>query len=130
MEVGTLEGLQQTTISFNLSGIDDGCPELVTEIWLETPVDHEFTIAKAEDMMVYLTGAEVTNDDHEHMFVTAKLSGDYFAHVSVTPVGFECAMAMVEDCTDVIVRYPCGAELKDFTATPAIHYPNTETLPS
>lgn len=130
MTVGTLEGEQQTTISFNLSGVSDSCPELIAEVWLETPVDHEFTLAKPEDMKVSYQGDEVVNDDFSHMFTTSELSGEYYAHVTVTPVGFECAMALVEECTEEKVIYPCGADLSDFSAVPAINFPTAETKPS
>jgi hypothetical protein len=43
MGVETIIGDQRTTISFDFAGIDENCPDLVAEVWLETPVDHEFT---------------------------------------------------------------------------------------
>jgi hypothetical protein len=64
------------------------------------------------------------------MFTTAELSGEYYAHISVSAVGFECAMALTEDCTEEKVIYLCGAELKDFTAIPAIKFPTETTLAS
>jgi hypothetical protein len=88
MNVETLQADQKTTLDFTFAGIDEGCPDLVAEVWLETPVSHEFTVAKEADMRVTITSADIINGAQSHVFTTSKLSGEYFAHVSVSPAGF------------------------------------------
>lgn len=36
------------------------------------------------------------NGQFEYSFDSDEFTGDYFAHVSITPFGFECAMAIDE----------------------------------
>jgi hypothetical protein len=121
MNVETLLADQKTTLDFIFTGIDEGCPDLVAEVWLETPEDHVFTVAKASDMKVTISSADIVNGAQSHVFTTSKLSGEYFAHVTVSPAGFECAMALTEECQEKFVVYPCKAVLSNFTAIPAIN---------
>jgi hypothetical protein len=72
-------------------------------------------------MKVALDSADVINGAKSYEFTTTQLSGAYYAHVTVSPSGFECAMALTEECTDKTVVYPCAAVLDDFTALPAIN---------
>jgi hypothetical protein len=51
-------------------------------------------------MKVALSSADIANGEKSYVFTTAKLSGKYYAHVSVSPAGFECAMALTEECQD------------------------------
>jgi len=95
----TLNGQQKTDIKFELTGIDENCPELEATVWLETPEGHVFkSDATAAAMTVALQPSDVVNGVFAYTFDSAELTGDYFAHVSITPFGFECAMAIDEDC--------------------------------
>jgi len=126
MHIEVLDGEQMTTVKFDLGNRSADCPELTAEVWLELPEKHEFTIAKEEDMKVTI-GDDRLSGEVEEKFVTATISGEYFAHVTVSPAGFECAMAMVEECTDVVVQYPCKAVLSKLSGVPAV---NTELGPA
>jgi len=46
--------------------------------------------------------------------MTTSLSGDWFVHVTVAPYGFECAIAMVAECSKVDVFVPCNAQVDNF----------------
>jgi hypothetical protein len=71
-------------------------------------------------MKLTLTNDEVKNGAVTREFETSKLSGLYYAHVTVAPAGFECAMAMVEECTSESMEIPCAADITKFTATAII----------
>jgi len=60
-------------------------------------------------MHVTLTDAEIKNGKVSREFETKKLNGDYFAHVNVSPAGFECSLALLEECTSESVAMPCNA---------------------
>jgi len=47
-------------------------------------------------MTVSLNSADIMNGQFEYTFDSDEFTGDYFAHVSITPFGFECAMAIDE----------------------------------
>jgi len=95
----TLNGQQNTDIKFTLSGIDENCPDLEGTVWLETPEGHVYkTVAHADTMTVALTPADINNGDFVYSFNSNEFTGDYFAHVSISPFGFECAMAIDEQC--------------------------------
>lgn len=122
MQYETLNGKQRTDISFELTGIDAECPELEGTVWLETPHDHVFeSDAQEASMTVNLGTADVVNQKYQFSFDSDELTGDYFAHVSISPFGFECAMAIDEACLDEYVAYPCDAVLSGFRATPTIN---------
>ncbi len=123
MNIEVLQGDQVTTIDFDVDGISSECPQLEAQVWLEVPETHVFTQATEADMKVTASDAELRSGKVQKSFSTSKFSGDYYAHVSVSPTGFECAMAMVEECTDVFVQYDCAAVLNSFSAAPGI---NTE----
>lgn len=71
-------------------------------------------------MKLTLTNAEVKNGAVTREFETSKLSGLYYAHVTVAPAGFECAMAMIEECTSESIEIPCAADITKFTAAASI----------
>ena len=111
---------QRTQINYDLAQLEN-CPDLLVTVWLEVPTTHEYTIATADEMTQYQSLDEVTAANHTHEFNTTKLSGEYFAHVSITPYGLECAFAITEDCTSELVYSPCEAEAFGLSARSVIN---------
>jgi hypothetical protein len=99
----------------------NGCPDLVAKVWFESPNDHEVPDRKEIDDADTLRQAIVTGDKISHTFTTRPLNGVYYAHISLTPFGFECALALDEDCTDMSVAIPCDAKAFDLTGTAIVN---------
>lgn len=56
-----------------------------------------------------IPSADIVNGKWSHDFDLATVNGDWYAHVTVSPTGFECAMSIVDACTEVDVNAPCAA---------------------
>lgn len=51
----------------------------------------------------------MVNGAVERVFETGIISGEWFVHVTITPTGFDCAMAITDGCAAVDVEQPCNA---------------------
>lgn len=106
----TLQDQLKLVPSFTFSGIDENCPDLYATVWMEppagcTPDDG----CPAEGYKTTIEPADIVNGEWSHEFLTSKVNGLWYAHVTVTPAGFECAMAITDGCTPVNVALPCDA---------------------
>jgi len=111
MDYSVLDGQLSTKISYSVEDTQN-CPDLQATVWFETPegadvedqtkIDDSETIAQA-------AGGTISNT-----FVQAPIKGEYYAHVTVVPFGFECAMAIDETCTELAVNLPCEAKITYF----------------
>jgi hypothetical protein len=61
------------------------------------------------------------NGEWSHEFLTTAITGEWFAHVTITPTGFDCAMSITEECTAVDVSIPCTAAISGLTASNSVN---------
>lgn len=100
MEIGTLTDQLKITTSFTFSGIDENCPDLTATVWVEPPAQCATnSLCPAEGFEVVISPEDVKNGAWSHDFSLNAVSGDWYAHVTVSPYGFECAMAITDACT-------------------------------
>lgn len=109
--------IQETDVVFSLSNTE-GCPDMLMTVWFELPegLDHTHADVPDQEYTLHYEPAEVmaiAGDGYLHTFTTLPISGDYVVHVSLSPYGFECGLSITEECQDVPVILPCGAEFVD-----------------
>jgi len=63
----------------------------------------------------------MVNGEWSQEFITSAISGEWFVHVTITPDGFDCAMAITDGCAGVTVSEPCNAVVSDFDASNSIN---------
>jgi len=98
------------TPSFDFTGIDENCPELTATVWMEAPaICATNDNCPAEGMEVVISPEDIKNGSWSHDFMMNSVAGAWYAHVTVSPYGFECAMALTDDCTSIINNPPCAA---------------------
>jgi len=68
-----------------------------------------------------IPSVDIVNGKWSHDFDLATVNGAWYAHVTVSPTGFECAMTIVDACTEVDVNAPCTAVVSE---TSVINYIN------
>jgi hypothetical protein len=111
-EQSSLDGTLKLTPSFEFTGIDENCPELTATLWMEPPAScAETGICPTEGFEVVLGPDQVKNGAYSHEFLLNNVDGLWYAHVTVSPYGFECAMAITDGCTDINVAAPCAAQV-------------------
>jgi len=49
------------------------------------------------------------------------VKGDWYAHVTVSPYGFECAMALTDACTEIDVVPDCNAQVTKVQGIPSVN---------
>jgi len=115
------------TPSFTFSGIDDNCPELTATVWVEPPVACQTnSLCPAEGYEVVISPEDVKNGSWSHDFKLNYVSGEWYTHVTVSPYGFECAMALTDACDSFSPPGNCNAVVTSFSATNAINYEPTD----
>lgn len=120
MEIGTLGDQLKISTGFSFSGIDENCPELTATVWVEPPAQCATnSLCPAEGFEVVIAPEDVKNGAWSHDFTLNAVSGDWYAHVTVSPYGFECAMAITDACTMGEVDMPCNAAVTSWVGTPA-----------
>jgi len=119
---GTLNTSLKLEPSFVLSGIDENCPEMTAKVWLEPPANcATLTNCPTDGLEATIDAADMVNGPWKHEFTTTAITGEWFAHVTITPSGFECAMAITDACTAVDVEVPCNAKVTSFTASNSVN---------
>lgn len=115
--------------NFTFSGFDaDVCPDMEGTVWLEPPsACASDPSCPAEGITIPITTAEIVNGPWSSTQLTGKVSGEWFAHVTITPVGFECALAMADSCTSIDVAMPCDAVVSGFAGDASINTANGQT---
>ena len=94
------DGSKTSTLSIDFSGIDTNCPDLTATVWMETPDAYQGDAASAEEFSITLTPDQVVNGVYTHEFTSKQVTGTYYFHTTVTPYGFECALPLLDTCTD------------------------------
>lgn len=118
----TLDGKLKLTPSFDFSGIDENCPDLTATVWMEAPATCvESDLCPEEGYTITLEPEDVKNGSWSHNFELDVVKGTWYAHVTVSPYGFECAMAMTDGCTSLEVTPECTAKVTSFSGIPAIN---------
>lgn len=103
------------TPSFEFTGIDENCPELTATVWMEAPpICASSNNCPAEGMEVVISPMDIKNGSWSHDFEMNSVAGDWYAHVTVSPYGFECAMALTDGCTAINVTPVCNAKVTSF----------------
>jgi hypothetical protein len=112
--------------SFTFSGFDaDLCPDMEGTVWLEPPsACSTDPSCPAEGITIPISTAEIVNGAWTSTQTTGKVSGEWFAHVTITPIGFNCALAMVDTCTAIDVVMPCEAAVSGFSGDASINTQN------
>jgi hypothetical protein len=77
---------------------------------------------------VPITSAEIVNGSWTTTQTTGNVGGEWFAHVTITPVGFDCALAMAESCTAIDVEKACDATISGFNGIPSINTSNGKAV--
>ena len=121
-EYATLGDTLKLTPSFTLSGIDSACPPMEATVWLEPPSDcATISGCPTEGLSTTIPADQLVNGAWSQDFTTDKISGEWFMHVTVTPTGFDCAIAMTDACSPVEIAAPCAAEVSGFKASNSIN---------
>jgi len=100
----------------------DLCPEMEGTVWLEPPsACASDPSCPAVGFTIPITSAEIVNGPWTATKTTGSVGGEWFAHVTIAPVGFECALAMADSCTSVSVEKNCAATVSNFNGIPSIN---------
>lgn len=103
------------TPSFEFTGIDENCPELTATVWMEAPaICATSNNCPAEGIEVVISPEDIKNGAWSHDFMMNSVAGAWYAHVTVSPYGFECAMALTDGCTEIDATPVCAATVTSF----------------
>jgi hypothetical protein len=101
-EQATLGNQLRLTPTFDFSGIDENCPEMTATVWLEPPemcsmVDD----CPNEGLSHTIPASKINNGTWTEEFVLdTKINGCWNVHVTVTPSEFDCAMPLLDECSE------------------------------
>jgi hypothetical protein len=102
------------TPNFVVAGINEDCPRLTASVWMEPPASCVAAgVCDAAGTTVVID--DLVNGPWSQDFTMATHQGEWYAHVTVSPYGFECAMALTDACTAVDVVTDCQAVISNFS---------------
>lgn len=118
----TVGNKMRISSTFDLSGVDENCPELTATLCYDPPAECVTNGHCALEGLEYvMNNDDLVNGSISHTFNTSQVSGEWSAHVTISPYGFACGMAIAEACASVDVDIPCAAKVTGFSGYSAIN---------